>query len=210
MIRWEIDAREMANCNCNWGCPCQFNAPPTHGNCQAVTGFEIDRGYFGDVQLNGLRAVSVLSWPGAIHEGRGKVLTIIDARADDEQRSALLTIMSGAESEPGATVFSVFAATMETVLDPLFKPIDFEVDIEARTGRIRVEGMIDVRCEPIRNPVTGAEHRVRIDMPEDSFEYSLAEMGSGTSTVSGPIALDLQNSYAQLARLHLNNDGVIR
>jgi hypothetical protein len=23
-------------CNCDWGCPCQFNAKPTHGNCEGV------------------------------------------------------------------------------------------------------------------------------------------------------------------------------
>ena len=63
--------------------------------------------------------------------------------------------------------------------------------------------------EPIRNPVTGDEHRVRIDMP-NGFEFSLAEMGSGTSKAMGPIAFDLNDSYGQFAHIHLDNHGVVR
>ena len=42
------------------------------------------------------------------------------------------------------------------------------------------------------------------------FEYSLAEVGSASSTVRGPIKVDLKNSYGQFANLHLNNHGPIR
>ena len=62
--------------------------------------------------------------------------------------------------------------------------------------------------EPIHNPVTGEEHRARIDLP-DGFEYSIAEMGSGSSTSRGPIPISLENSYGQFARLHLTNKGVV-
>jgi hypothetical protein len=37
-VKWRIKGREFVNCNCSYGCPCQFNAPPTHGNCRAVGG----------------------------------------------------------------------------------------------------------------------------------------------------------------------------
>jgi hypothetical protein len=60
--------------------------------------------------------------------------------------------------------------------------------------------------EPIRNPVTGAEHRVRIDFPQSS-EFRLAEIGSGTSKTSGPIALDLTSTYGQFAHIHLSRKG---
>jgi hypothetical protein len=46
-VKWMIKAREFVNCNCAYGCPCQFNALPTHGNCEAVAGMEIDQGYHG-------------------------------------------------------------------------------------------------------------------------------------------------------------------
>jgi hypothetical protein len=60
--------------------------------------------------------------------------------------------------------------------------------------------------EPIRNPVTGAEHRVRIDFPQ-SFEFRLGEIGSGTSKTSGPIALDLTSTNGQFAHTHLSHKG---
>ena len=191
MTPWEIQADELVNCNCAYGCPCQFNALPTHGNCEAVAGYQIKKGYFGDVQLDGLRAVGVLCWPGAIHEGNGKAFIIIDERADEAQRQALITILSGGETDPGATMWNVFASTMTEVFDPVFKAIELEVDIEGRVGRISVDGLIESTGEPIRNPVTGDVHRARIDLPH-GFEYSIAEMGSATSKATGPIAISFQ------------------
>ena len=209
MIPWEIQAVELSSCNCAYGCPCQFNALPTYGDCAALVGLQIKSGFFGETRLDGLRAVSVLQWPGAIHEGGGKALMIIDARADQAQREALLAIFSGAETEEGATVWNVFAATLDEVFDPVFETIDIQVDVEARVGMVKVEGYAQSRCEPIRNPVTGEEHRARINLP-DGFEYTVAEMGSSTFQTTGPIELSFENRYAQLAHLHLNNHGVVR
>jgi hypothetical protein len=121
----------------------------------------------------------------------------------------VLKIMTGQDTDPFATMFAVFAATLEQAFEPIFAKIDFDVDVDARRGRISVEGVFDVVGEPIRNPVTGAEHRARIDLPH-GFEYELAEIGSGTGRSHGHIALDLERSYAQFARLHLNNHGVVR
>jgi hypothetical protein len=83
------------------------------------------------------------------------------------------------------------------------------VDVDARKGRFVVRGVVECRGEPIRNPVTGAEHRARIDIPH-GFENELAEMGSGSATTQGKIKLNLRDSYGQFARLHLNNHGVVK
>ncbi len=66
---WEIRGREFVNCNCAYGCPCQFNALPTHGDCQGVGAIAIDQGHYDGVPLAGLIGVWLLSWPKAIHEG---------------------------------------------------------------------------------------------------------------------------------------------
>ena len=207
-VEWRIRGREFANCNCSYGCPCQFNARPTHGDCRAAVGYQIDEGHFGDVRLDGLRAAGIYSWPGAVHEGNGTMQLIIDERADDRQRDALLKIMTGQETAEMATMWWVFAAMCPTKLEPLFKPIDFEVDVDARRARLSSPGAIEARGEPIRNPVTGAEHRARIDLPH-GFEYRLAEIGSGTTKTTGAIELDLANSYGQFANIHLSHAGVV-
>jgi hypothetical protein len=208
-VEWEIKAREFANCNCAYGCPCQFNALPTHGHCRAVVGYEIEEGHFGDIQLGGLRAVYVGKWPGAIHEGNGEMQVIIDERADSDQREALRKILYGEDTDPGTTVWNVFMSMITTVHDPIYADIDFEVDIDARTARLNVPGLIESTGEPIRNPVTGAEHRARINLP-DGFEYTVAEMASGTSTATGAVPMELSDSYGQFAHLHLSTHGVIR
>lgn len=209
MIEWRIKAREFANCNCDYGCPCQFNALPTYGNCEAVAAYEFDEGHFGDVRLDGLRAAGLYTWPKAVHEGDGTMQLIIDERADDAQREALLTIMQGGETEPMATMWAVYAAMVTTVLEPLSKPIDFEVDVDKRTARLIIPCVVEGAGEPIRNPVTGAEHRARIDLP-NGFEYEIAEIGSGTSKSTGEIKLDFKSSYGQFAAIHLCNTGIVR
>ena len=209
MIPWEIEADELVSCNCAYGCPCQFNALPTHGNCEAIGGFAIQRGRFGDVVLDGLRAVAVMQWPGPIHEGGGRAFMVIDRRADTQQRNALLTILSGGETQMGATIWNVFAATFQEVHDPVFEDIDITIDVDARKGHVKVAGLVEAHGRPILNPVTGEEHRARINLP-NGFEYTIAEMGSSTFRSTGPVPMSFTDRYAQFAHLHLNNQGVVR
>jgi hypothetical protein len=208
-VKWTIKAREFVNCNCSYGCPCQFDGLPTHGDCQAVAAMEIETGHHGDTKLDGLRFVGIFRWPGAIHEGRGEAAVVIDERATPAQREALLRILTGQDTEPGATIFQVFSTTFEKLHEPIFAPIEFSVDVDRRVGRVVVPGVTEGRGEPIKNPVTGAEHRARIDMP-DSFEYSLAEIGRGWSNVQRPFTMNLADSYGQFANIHLSQSGVVK
>lgn len=206
--KWAIHGREFANCNCSYGCPCQFNALPTHGNCSAVVGIEIDEGYHGATKLDGLKLAAIFRWPGAVHEGNGEGIPIVDKRANDAQRNALLRIMSGQDTKPGATMFHVFSSMVSKPYAPVFADIDFAVDIDKRRARLKVPGYVDQRGEPIVNPVTGNEHRIRIE-PVGGFEFKQAEIGRGWTKTEGPIALDLADSYGQFAELHLCQDGII-
>ncbi|MXQ13530.1 DUF1326 domain-containing protein [Microvirga makkahensis] len=208
-VTWTIKGREFIHCNCDYGCPCQFNARPSHGHCHAVAGIEIAEGYHGNTKLDGLKVACVLAWPGAIHEGRGHATPIVDGRATPEQREALLRIMSGEDTEPGATFFQVFASTYEKVNDPIFARIDLEIDVDGRTARLRVPGVIDARGEPILNPVTGQPHQARINLP-NGFEYTVAEIGRGWGTATGAIELNLEDSHAHFAHLHMTGSGVVR
>ncbi len=209
MIPWEIEATEFASCNCSYGCPCQFNARPTTGHCEAVIALEIVAGHHAEVKLDGLRLAMIVWFPGAVHEGGGKCQRIVDERADPAQRAALLKIMAGEDTDPFTTMFFVYNAMTDEVFEPIAAPIEFSADVEGRRGRILVDGLIDARGEPIKNPVTGAPHRARIDLPH-GFEYEIAEIGSATTRTGGKIVLDIKDSYGQFAHLHLNNHGVVR
>jgi hypothetical protein len=194
---------DVTTCNCAWGCPCQFNALPTHGQCEALVALRIREGHYGATKLDGLTFASAWWWPGAVHEGNGVVQLAIDEKATPEQRQALLNIASGKE---GCAFFEIFASTVSKAVDPLFVPIDFESDQEKRTARLHVPGLGDFRIEPIKNPVTGQPHRARIDLPE-GFEYRVAEVGNCVehrATFAGK-TLSNHNCHAHFAAVDWSN-----
>ena len=82
--QWMLRGVEYGNCNCNYGCPCQFNAPSTHGKCGGLAASYIEEGNHGDTGLDGLNWVMTFSWPEEIAEGNGRQPVIIDQRADPE------------------------------------------------------------------------------------------------------------------------------
>jgi hypothetical protein len=209
MTDWEIHGMEFGNCNCSYGCPCQFNALPTHGNCQAIGFFRIDKGHFGDTKLDGLNMAFAVAWPAAVHQGHGKMQPFIDERADKAQRHALLSIMTGKETDEMATFFAVYTAMCEKVHEPIYTSITIEADKDKRSAQCKAVGGLTGRGQPILNPVTGAEHRVGIHLP-NGFEYTLNEVGRGWSSSSGAVAIELTDSYAHWVDLHLNQHGVIR
>lgn len=209
MINWRIKGRGFQNCNCNYRCPCQFNALSTHGNCEAVMGYEIEQGNFGEINLSGLKIAGIYSWLGAVHEGNGRMQLIIDEKSDDQQRDTLIRIMNGEKTEPMATMWSVYSAMSPNKLGPLSKSIDLVIDVENRVGYISVPDVFETKGEPIRNTVTGEVQRTRIDLPH-GFEYEIAEMGSASTKATGKIKLNFENSYGQFADLHISHKGVVR
>lgn len=209
MTPWEIDAVELANCNCSFGCPCQFNSLPTNGNCEAAIGIIIQKGFHGDVRLDGVKVAMTAQWPAAIHMGNGTIQLVVDAAASPAQRKAVETIFSGGDTDEMATAFWVFNMMAPNKLPTLVKAIDAGVDMNARVGHVNVPGVFDMAVEPIRNPVTGAEHRARINLP-NGFEFHVAEMASGTTKTSGAISLTKnQGSHAHICRIYMNGHGVI-
>ena len=207
--QWTIDGVEYGNCNCDYGCPCQFSAPSTHGKCEAIVCGRINQGHFNDTTLDGLKWAMVLAWPGEIAEGNGRQQAIIDDSADPAQREALRKILHGESTTPGATHFFVYNSTMSEVLETLYAPVDLEIDIAARKASLSVSGVVQSTGAPIINPHSGDEHLAEIRLP-NGFEYTVAHMGSGTSKTTGAIEMELSESYGQFNELHMNQDGVIR
>jgi hypothetical protein len=209
MATWEFKGRELVNCSCDYGCNCQFNGLPDKGHCYAVAGIQIDEGHHGDTRLDGLRIGAIYKWPGPIHEGHGEALPFVDERADPAQREALVKIMLGQDTDPFATMFAVYASTVETLHEPVFTAIDLDLDIDARRGRMRIKDYVDMTGEPLRNKVTREESRAQIVLPA-GFEYEVADIGSASSRATGPMTLELSDSYGQFANIHLNSHGVVR
>src|SRR5215471_5243760 len=116
-VKWSLEADFIQACNCDYGCPCEFSAPPTRGFCEGVGAWRINRGQFGDVKLDGFGFAFAAHWPKAIHEGNGTCSLMFDVRADSRQRDALMQIASG---KHGGMPFEIIVQTFSTFLDPLF------------------------------------------------------------------------------------------
>lgn len=211
MTSWEIQGRELASCNCSYGCPCQFSVAPTDGTCEAIGFCEISKGHYGSVKLDGLRFACMYKWPGAIHEGNGEMQLVIDERANAEQREALEAILTGKDTDEMATMWYVFAAMSPNRHQTLFAPIELTIDVGKATGHGKATGIAEVACRPIPNIVTGEPHRISIRLP-GGFEFSDAEFASGTAKTTGGAMKLTKNvdSHAHLAHLHLNGKGVVR
>ena len=207
-IDWYVEGIEFGSCNCTYACPCQFEALPTYGNCRGFEVLRIERGHFGDVTLDGLKVALLYAWPGPIFEGKGEMQVIVDERADELQRDALMKIVHGEETDEGATHWWVYRSMTDTVHETLVKPIELEVDLEARTARVAIPGVLESVGRPIVSPATGQQHRVRIDIP-NGIEFERAEIGSATTSATTAIRLDLTDTYGQFNRLRHSGKGVV-
>jgi len=176
--KWQMRAHFLDGCNCDWGCPCQFLAPPTHGNCEGLSAIHIIKGNYGAVKLDRLNMVFMGSWPGQIHEGKGKASYYIDERASEEQFEALSKIITG---DAGGGPFEVYRSVIDRFQEPRRAKITFEA--KGLKSRVKVGDVGELSLEPIRNPVTGAIHRAIIELPA-GFEASRMDMASTKAIVA--------------------------
>ena len=203
---WRLEGEWIKNCNCAFGCPCDFNAKPTYGECKGFLGMRIAKGHFNGTRLDGLSFFVTVHFPGPLHEGNGQAQPIIDERASPEQREAIFGIMSGQNSAEG-TLFHIFSLIVTRMHEPIFAPVDFRFDKAGRTARLTIPGVLESEVEPIRNPVTGAEHRIQVVMPE-GFEHIEGEVASSDIRSTGAIGFETRQSHSTLAHVVQTPQGV--
>ncbi len=163
---WRLEGEWLKNCSCAYGCPCDFNAPPTQGFCRGLVAMHIVKGHFGGVKLDGLNFAATVDFPGALHLGNGAMQAIIDERATPEQRDALFGVLSGQNSDEGTT-----------------------------------------EVEPIKNPVTGTDHRIQVVMP-DGFEHRIAEVAKARMSSTAGIQFNFPDGHSTLAKVTQTPAGV--
>ena len=171
--KWFIEADYLQACNCDYGCPCEFQAPPTQGDCAGVGAWKINSGKFGDVSLDGLAFGFAAHWPKALHLGNGTVSLLFDEKADQAQRDALMQIATG---QAGGMPFEILVTTFSNVLPPQYLP--FEFHINGKDSSVKAGNAINIALEPIKNPVTGEPEGVKIEHAT-GFIFKTAEVVSG-------------------------------
>jgi len=175
--QWLFKSETYDNCNCDANCGCQFNLPTTHGFCQSAYTGTIIEGHFNDTPLVGLNWAAFYKWPGEIAAGNGQRQIVIDERADEAQRTALETIVSGEACTPLSNFFSVFASTCSEFCETLFLPIELEANFELRTARVDIPGVMKSSGKPIINEFNGQPFHIAYSK-KSALTVSLPKSGA--------------------------------
>ena len=157
--KWHLTGTAFIACNCEYGCPCNFNAMPSHGFCEGGWTWHIDGGSVDDVALAGLNFSVFVKWPGAIHEGNGEGLILVDERATEAQRDAIAALVSGQFGARGASWPG--PGRRCTVRRPFRTAYTLTAYVSLAAG-----DCMQLESATIKNPVTGADTHPSIVLPE--------------------------------------------
>ena len=104
------------------------------------------------------------------------------------------------------TIYNPFWESTNSLFSLWAARAELDSDVVVLNG----DDVFELNVEPIKNPVSGEPHRVRIDIPR-GFEFTIAEMASGTVKTKGTIDLPNNNgTHSHMCELHWNNSGIIR
>ncbi|MBI2237280.1 MAG: DUF1326 domain-containing protein [Actinobacteria bacterium] len=196
---WHIKGTLLGACNCDWGCPCNFQAPPTYGFCDGFYAIVVEDGRYGDLSLDGVRFLMGGHTPGAIHHGEGTSILVLDQGMSPGQRTAIETLWRGGGV---GSPFDEFASVTTVWFEPIVAPI--EVRLEGIRSSVKVAGgdIYDLEIARVRNPVTGAEEITHFDHPT-GFSSKYAELGMSTVArfSSKDASFDTSGKYAEYAEI---------
>jgi hypothetical protein len=190
--KWQLEGTLLIACNCDFGCPCNFNARPSRGDCEGQWLWHVERGGLGDVALEGLSWTVTADWPGAIHEGGGRAICLYDERADERQAEAIASLVRGEQGGP----WGIFINTYEV---EAIRPQPFELQLDGIHSSAIVGDAMTLRMTTIKNPVTGAEVHPGAVLPEGLVCKEASFGMSETFRVDAEIDYDHSGQYTAFA-----------
>jgi hypothetical protein len=190
--RWQLKGTVVIACNCDYGCPCNFNAPPSRGDCEGQWLWHVEQGSFGDVSLDGLSWTVTADWPGAIHEGGGRAVSLYDERADEEQRQAIEALVRGGHGGPWGVFINTY--DLEDV-----RAAPFELELSGFDTRAKIGDAMELELETIKNPVTGEAIHPGAVLPEGLVCKEMSFGRSKTFRVSDRVEYEHSGQYAAVA-----------
>ncbi len=165
--KYSLKGHMLSGCNCDWGCPCNFEIAPSYGNCEGVYMWHVESGSYDGISLDGTTFGQFGLYPEAIHLGNGIVFDIIDEKLSPEQRQAVETILT--EVEP----FRVFHDLATTFLGFQYKQMELHLD-GIRSG-LKIPGVLDLKLDAMKNPVTGEDELATLTKPT-GFTANVSEL----------------------------------
>ena len=189
MATWQLSGDVLIACNCDWGCPCNFNARPSRGKCEGGWIWLIDRGEVDDVRVEARGIALFANWPGAIHDGGGRAACYVDDRADAAQFAALTRVMRCELGGP----WGVFRNTYELAAP---EPARFDARLADYDSRVAIGSAVELEVQTIRNPVTKAEAHPEMMLPEGLVVKHARLAASKVFRVRGTVQYDHSGQYA--------------
>ena len=190
---WQLRGHVILACNCDYGCPCNFNGLPSTGKCEGTWSWHVEDGQYGDVSLSGLNFAVAVNWPGAIHQGNGEAMVVIDEAADARQREAIGALLGGQAGGP----WKIISTTIGQVHGPEFAP--FEVKVADFHSSVSAGSVLRIELTPVKNAVTGVEVHPRAILPEGFVFKDAVLAASSAFRVEGPVSFDHTGRYAAAA-----------
>ena len=187
---WRLRGKGYEFCNCQPGCTCNFSGFPTSpdGSCRAAVATRIVEGNCGGVELGGIDAVAILEWPKAIHDGNGKAIFVVPPEVSEEQLGCLAQIFTG---QLGGLPWSILGTTFQ-IAGVVRATVNIE-DNGIHSG-FDIPGVGSAHGDTLKNPVTGEEHLVAIDL-DTGFIWKRGECGQGSFEVEAEgVHLNFENS----------------
>jgi len=130
---------------------------PSKGSCTFAMAFQIDRGTYDTVSLDGLGFIILGLPPEAMGKGNWSLGVIADRRASAEQRDAITAIASGAAGGPMAGL----SGLVGKFLGVESAPIQFE-----RNGvkwSVQASGLLDMAAEGVMGLSPNATEPLHLD-----------------------------------------------
>ena len=172
---WKVSGQYYETCSCDFVCPClpaHMMVRPTQGSCTFAMAFQIDRGSYGAVSLDGLGFIILGRTPEAMGKGNWSVGVIADERASVEQREAMTAIASGAEGGP----MSALSGLIGEFLGVESAPIRF--DRSGAKWSVMASSLVDMAAEGVMGINPGSTEPLHLDNTghpaADRFALALA------------------------------------
>lgn len=92
---YSLEGTLIEACSCGVNCPCWIGEDPDLGECFAIVAYGIESGTIGALDVSNLSLVVIAHIPGNVLAGNWQVVALLDDRATEEQRRALLAAFTG-------------------------------------------------------------------------------------------------------------------
>ena len=154
---YDLKGGLLSGCNCDWGCPCNFEVAPSYGFCDGMYVWHVEEGHYEGTTLDGSTIAIYSRFPGAIHEGNGTSMVLVDERVPAERRRVIESMVQ--DTAP----FSIFLDLTTNMLG--FRYLPFDLRLDGIYSRLTIPGIFELQLGPMKNPVTGEDELATLNKP---------------------------------------------